>query len=184
MKTIHLTQGEVAIVSPEDFDRLSQHKWLLVRNGVRRKHLYAARHDSITNRRIYMHREVAGVDGLLVDHINGNGLDNRRENLRPATASQNSLNRKGPAKTGTGVRSVFKHQGGFVVRTARENIKFHLGWYPTVEEAAAARARFDAAGNDFETIARVISLDALAASLERRLAAIATERAILAGGVK
>lgn len=93
MKQISLTQGKVAIVDDEDFDRLNAHKWYAHKN---RGLYYAARHNVVGNKRgiIYMHREILGVlPGLEIDHKNGNGLDNRRVNLRICTHSDNQRNR-------------------------------------------------------------------------------------------
>ena len=93
-RRIPLTQGKYAIVDPEDFERLNKHKWFAVKSAntfyVGRTIYAGKKHISIR-----MHREVIHPpDHLLVDHINHNGLDNRKANLRPATCAQNSYNRK------------------------------------------------------------------------------------------
>ena len=54
----------------------------------------------INGERVYMHRLLAGVPGLEVDHRNGDGLDNRRANLRPATHAQNQQNKAGARRPG------------------------------------------------------------------------------------
>jgi len=88
MKKIPLTKGEVAIVDDCDYDYLMQWKWCV---GTR----YAVRIQLGKN--IYMHKVILEQMGYKDfeqgDHINGNKLDNRRENLRPATSKQNSRNR-------------------------------------------------------------------------------------------
>ncbi len=93
-RRIPLTQGKYAIVDPEDFERLNKHKWY----AVNMKHtFYAQRGISMSDKRvlIMMHREILKVpDGMFVDHINHNGLDNRKANLRPATRAENSRNRR------------------------------------------------------------------------------------------
>ncbi|MGB2863782.1 MAG: DNA polymerase I, partial [Sedimentisphaerales bacterium] len=91
---IPLTKGQYTIVDPDDYRRLSKHKWYAtVRHGNGH---YAVRSVTTKNSkrsRIYMHREVINVpDNLLVDHINHNKLDNRKANLRPATTAQNTRN--------------------------------------------------------------------------------------------
>jgi hypothetical protein len=91
-RRIPLTQGKYAIVDPEDFERLNKHKWHATRGN---NTFYAARTIRVGKKRISlkMHREVIHPpDHLFVDHINRNGLDNRKANLRSATHLQNSWN--------------------------------------------------------------------------------------------
>jgi HNH endonuclease/AP2 domain len=77
------------IVSPEDFEKVSHYKWHLI--GERNK--YAS--TKINKKNVMLHHLIIGKpeEGMVVDHINGNGLDNRRENLRHASKKQNSQNR-------------------------------------------------------------------------------------------
>lgn len=92
MKMIPLTQGKMALVDDDNFERLSKFKWNVDKGH---KTFYAKRFiwDGERNHKIYMHREIVGFPvGLQVDHRNGNGLDNQRENLRSATSSQNHAN--------------------------------------------------------------------------------------------
>ncbi len=91
---IPLTRGKYAIVDPDDFLHLSKEKWCASRNrGI----FYAVRGVKGSNgkqRNIPMHRLILKVPhNMFVDHINRNGLDNRKANLRPATHAQNSCNR-------------------------------------------------------------------------------------------
>jgi hypothetical protein len=92
---IPLTRGRFAIVDPEDYEKLSKYKWHALQYGesfyaVRIGRKSEARH----GKNIWMHRVVLGLDeGEICDHINHNGLDNRKANLRPATHSQNMQNR-------------------------------------------------------------------------------------------
>lgn len=95
MPIIKLTRGKEAVVSSEDYDSLmSQRTWYCTVAGYAISTLSAA-----GNAKIYMHRAIAErmagqpiPDGYEVDHINGNRLDNRRENLRLVTHSQNMMN--------------------------------------------------------------------------------------------
>lgn len=89
MKEISLTKDLVAFVDDEDFEALSRFKWY-EDNG------YAVRKPPMENGirgcNLRMHCEILGR--FLVDHIDGNGLNNQRHNLRPATVSQNGANRR------------------------------------------------------------------------------------------
>ena len=94
MKTIKLTKEQVTLVDSPDFKKLSRYKWFVSSHG------YAIRDDE-RRKRIYMHRFIMDApSGMVIDHINGNGLDNRRENLRICTQGQNTINaRKIKVKT-------------------------------------------------------------------------------------
>jgi hypothetical protein len=81
-----LTRGRVTLVSPEDAGLLAQ-RWYahVVKGGV-----YAAHEEGEMH--ITLHGSIMGAG--LFDHRNGDGTDNRRPNLRPATNSQNAMNRR------------------------------------------------------------------------------------------
>jgi len=90
IRFIPLTKGKVAIVDVEDYEWLSQHKWHAVKTGDR---FYAYR--SKNKRSLSMHRVIMGEPkGMVVDHIDGNSLNNRRSNLRICTVAQNLQNRR------------------------------------------------------------------------------------------
>jgi len=106
MKEIQLTQGKVALVDDEDFEYLSQWKW-----SAHKVHnvFYAVHHKprNLGAGLIGMHRELMGKDGIIIDHINGNGLDNRKNNLRVCTNAQNLQNRGVSTKNTSGYKGVF-----------------------------------------------------------------------------
>lgn len=116
-KEIPLTQGRVAIVDDEDFEWLSQWKWHW-RNAK-----FRPRSTGYARRRVrkcekessrLMHRVILNAPpGMEVDHINGDGLDNRRCNLRLATPSQNTANCKRPITNKTGFRGVYPHRAKY-----------------------------------------------------------------------
>lgn len=96
MKTIPVGSVHYAIVDDDDYDELSKFKWTVV---VRNRTVHARREtrwNGMDGEAQYMHQMVTGYDQT--DHINGLGLDNRRENLRSATHSQNKMNE--PKKRG------------------------------------------------------------------------------------
>jgi hypothetical protein len=94
-RKIDLGEGEFTIVDSDVYYRLGNFKWYL--NGSKGK-FYAVRSvkvDSTCTTVLRLHREIMNAPaGLLVDHHNGDSLDNRRDNLRIATACQNMQNRR------------------------------------------------------------------------------------------
>lgn len=96
MKEIQLTRGQVALVDDADFEWLNQWKWFALK-GKDKKTLYAQRNIPIAGKQkgLKMHRLILGLDDpeIFVDHIDTNGLNNQRHNLRLATSSQSACNR-------------------------------------------------------------------------------------------
>jgi len=106
-RKIPLSQGKSTIVDPGDYERLATYKWHFSRSPTSS---YAARWQRSRpgglRKKIWMHRKVIDIPKhMLCDHINGNGLDNRAANLRPANVSQNLCNRP---KTKAKTRSKYK----------------------------------------------------------------------------
>ncbi len=141
-RKIHLTQGMHTIVDADDYDWLTQWKWQL-RNNVGK--LYARRGwrkgDLFKAKGIEMHRLILGWDSpLLSDHINGNGLDNRRCNLRLVTPRENRLNthkiRDGTSKYNGVYWS--KVEGQWRTRIGNRGNMMHVGYFDDEAEAALA----------------------------------------------
>ena len=87
---IPLTQGQFAIVDAEDYEWLSRHKWCAAKS---RDNFYAHRFGDGTI--VNMHREIMRAPkGVICDHKNHNGLDNRKSNLRLCTSAQNQYNKR------------------------------------------------------------------------------------------
>lgn len=93
MKKIKLSQGKFALADDEDFRELSKYKWH-VRTG--RTTLYAERYSPVREgggQQVMMHRQIMSPPReMQIDHINHNGLDNRRRNLRICTNTENQQN--------------------------------------------------------------------------------------------
>jgi len=141
VRHIELTQGQYAVVDDEDFNLLNSVKWCLVAGGK-----YAGRR--VGSKTQYMHVFIAGLYGtngeryapmFVVDHINGDTLDNRKDNLRLCTQGENSKNRR--AQIGTSVyKGVgYEKKAGKWRARIRDNYKhIFLGYFDTPEEAAEA----------------------------------------------
>lgn len=145
MKEIQLRGGLVALVDDEDFGLVRDGRWHVLAS---RTTLYARKHlKGGCDTRIMMHTLLTGWP--LVDHVNGNGLDNRRVNIRPATSSQNSMNRRVRSDSRSGLKGVYRRKqrdGSWADRWAAhiqvEGRRVNLGNYPSPVDAALA---YDAA---------------------------------------
>lgn len=137
-RRIPLTQGKFALVDADDFGGLSKHKWC----AMRAKHTwYACRREA--GRTILMHRVIMKTPkGMVVDHKDRNGLDNRKANLRNCTWAQNNRN-SGPRSPGTGFRGVRydEERGKYVAAVRHKGGTLTLGEFDDPAEAALARDR-------------------------------------------
>ncbi len=131
---IPLTKGQYAKVSPEDYDLVTSYQWY-AKQFPKSPSFYAAqtgkRFGKGKGKTILMHRlilDLAAVSFPVVDHINGDTLDNRRCNLRPCTRSQNARNTSARRGSSTKFKGVEATKYGFVAKIA-------LGTYATAEEA-------------------------------------------------
>lgn len=147
--------GEVvahAMLDEQDIPALLAYgrRWSL--SQVTRNRTQYVRHGSPT---IYLHRHLLGEAGLYVDHINGNGLDCRRSNLRVATASQNSHNRQIATNNKSGKKGVRWHKSAkkWVAVIRHEGHSRTLGYFSDLE--AAARAYDEAAQRLFGKFAYI-----------------------------
>jgi len=142
-RKIPLTRGKYAIVDVEDYEKLKQYKWH-IRGGKTSRTFYAVRIVGTGKNRKYinMHRVIINApDGMVVDHINGNGLDNRKANLRLATIAENSRNRpkirKATRSKYKGVKKVTGGKRWFAV-IGYNYKRIYLGSFDTEKEAASA----------------------------------------------
>jgi len=126
---ISLTLGYVAIVDAADADRVLRYRWYA---SVGSGKPYA-RNSRVSG----MHRLIVGaLPGEHVDHINGNTLDNRRENLRICSHAENCRNRK--INLGRRLKGFYESRGRFVARIRFNQRLINLGSFATEEEAARA----------------------------------------------
>jgi len=141
MKKIKLTQGKYSIVDNEDFDYVNQYKWHL---SDSRGKLYARRGDKRKKYRS-IHRLILNCpDDKEPDHINGDGLDNRKSNLRIADRFQNTQNaliRKDSVSGFKGVNfSKRSNKWRAYIQYKKKNS--HIGFFETKEEAAYVYDQF------------------------------------------
>lgn len=138
MKEIPLTQGQVALVDDEDYPYLAQFRW----HAVRTPRSWYANHSVKAATGCLSIRMQWLIMGKNVDHKNGNGLDNRRENLRKCSKAQNNRNQqriptqltpyKGLAK------KVYRFRTMWQSSIRVEGHSIYLGLYDTPEGAALA----------------------------------------------
>ena len=147
---IPLTQGQFAKISPHRFEEISKRTWHAYWNP-RKKYFYAK-----TNLRssdgmkgvVFMHRLILGIEyraKVVVDHINGDSLDNRDENLRVCIASENAKNRKNQCSNKSGFKGVSKKStNGCTYWTSRiscDGRTIHLGLFPYTDAGLIEAAR-------------------------------------------
>lgn len=140
MKEIKLTRSKVAIVDDEDFEYLNQFKWCAVVNGRTFYAIRKANHDGkwVTER---MHRVLFDIPvGKEIDHIDHNGLNNQRSNLRLVTRQQNKFNASAWGKSKYLGVSIYHQQGRNYIAANiwLDGKKKFLGLFQTEEDAALA----------------------------------------------
>lgn len=125
----------VVLLDDEDFEVVSKYKWSIQCNksGI----YYARGHIRGERGKFYMHRIITNCPrNRLIDHINGNGLDNRKTNLRKCTKTENSFNTRGTRKYPyKGIERSFEKWAASITY---RGIRAWLGRYDTMEEAAKA----------------------------------------------
>lgn len=144
MSIINITQGKVAIVDAEDFEQINQWRWFANRKG---KLWYVGRWVTIEGKKyqVYMHRFITNAPkGKVVDHINGNGLDNRRSNLRICTHRENLRNRGATSKNEYGNKCIYwdKSRNQWSVRVNVGGKLAYLGRFKDLAKAILVRDNF------------------------------------------
>lgn len=149
MKIIKLTRGYETVVDDEDYDWLSKYNWNASWRGAA---YYAYRprlnSDGPGPSTIAMHRTIMKTpDGLFVDHINENTLDNRKENLRNCTRAQNYHHRKKRRDSQCSFKGIHKDSNGsWKTRISLNGKRYYIGSYRNERLAALV---YDAAARLF-----------------------------------
>jgi hypothetical protein len=141
IRYIPLTRGQYAIVDAADFEWLSRYKWHAAPRDAKGG-FYARRHEK--GRGIWMHREIMKApEGLVVDHIDNNGLNDRRCNLRLCTRTQNGRNRRKNRDSANEYKGIWtdKRTGRSYAQIRFKGKQLYLGVYDTAIEAARAYDR-------------------------------------------
>lgn len=107
MKKVNVNTGYIAIVDDEDLELVSKYKWNLSTKG------YAQAYDKTSKKTVRLHRLIMGVTDktVIIDHINRDRLDNRKENLRLGDVKTNSYNRGSNPNTTSKYKGVHWHKG-------------------------------------------------------------------------
>lgn len=155
MRKMKLTQNKYALVDDEDYELVSRWKWHAAKVSCRSNTLYAV--TRIAGKTMYMHRLILNVPkGKVTDHINGDGLDNRRSNIRICSQKQNVANSKRARRGRSKYKGVYWHKAAkkWCVQLGRrgENRKY-LGLFE--DEQAAALAYNKAAEELYGSYARL-----------------------------
>lgn len=154
-KEIQLTRGKVAIVDDDDYEWLNKWKWCAIK---RCNTWYAERRElkSISGKIIRMHRLITCAStGEVVDHKNRDGLDNRRNNLRKCTPSQNNSNSVAKRNSTSGFKGIYwdKHNKKWRATISIQGYPKHLGRFKN--KVDAARAYNEAAIKHYGEFARI-----------------------------
>lgn len=136
MAEIGLVNGGFAVVDDESLPLMGARRWRR-KSDHGRTYVYSS-----TRPQVALHRLIADPPaGMMVDHINGNGLDNRRANLRVASNSQNQANRQ--RVRGAYIKGICFHRksGKWQAQIKKDDVNFYLGLYASEEAAAHAYAK-------------------------------------------
>lgn len=141
MKTIILKSAkhgqEIVMIDDEDFEKAAAYNWSLTKHTNR---FYAHRciwRNGRNDEKVYMHRMIMGFpDGKQVEHIDNNGLNNQKHNLRIATNAQNQKNKPKYKNNTSGYKGVFVRGGLFKVQIRSDGKLIQGGYFKTAIEAA------------------------------------------------
>ena len=140
---VPLTKGLEAIIDAADVGLVDGFNWFAhtqTHTSYARRQIYFG---SKTHT-VYMHRAILGLsDGVEGDHIDGNGLNNRRSNLREANRAQNNQNRRRHKNNSSGIKGVRFHEksGRWLAKIHFNGKSLHLGSFLSEEEASSAYSR-------------------------------------------
>ena len=135
---VFLREGFEAIIDLADIPLVEGRAWRLLTTPSGHAYAYTR---ATGNQMLLMHRMLMqSLPGEMVDHMDGDGINNRRKNLRNCSNAQNQANKAANRRSKLGLKGVSKKTRGNGYRAVISpgNKKIHLGYYATPEEAAAA----------------------------------------------
>lgn len=136
-KKIKLSRGMSATVDETDLPLLEGKKWFCLK--THKKEIYYAR-AIINGKPVSMHRYIMGAkNGEFIDHINGDGLDNRRSNLRFCTISENNRNKKKMKNNTSGFTGITFEANKWRVKVAKDCKDYNIGYFTEISDAILAR---------------------------------------------
>lgn len=147
----HTDEPVITLLDEDDYDRFRHWKWQESQDGyARRNRQHTDANGAKRWQTVLLHRAVLGLVGVdtpeeCVDHINGNRLDNRKENLRLVSLSENSFSRH-TVLSSTGVLCVSRCGNSYIARAQRNREQYYLGSYSTPDQARKAVDNFDQMG--------------------------------------
>lgn len=153
MKKIELDKGKITLVSDKDFEKLKNFKWYFHESdGYVIKGIY----NGNSVKTLQIHRFILGLgdgDNREVDHINGDKLDNRRENLRICTSQNNKMNRPKYSNNTSGFKGVYwrKDKNKWQAKIQFNSKQYSLGYF--LNKISAAKSYNIAATKFFKEFA-------------------------------
>ena len=138
MRQLLLVNGHIALVDDKDYDFVSQKRWYA--GGPNKSYVV-----STANSRITLHRYILNPPkGMVIDHIDGNGLNCTRANMRVCRHAQNLMNRGKTKNNKSGYKGVFyfKRDGNWAAQIRANGKNLHLVYF---DNPIAAARSYDAA---------------------------------------
>lgn len=141
MKYVELSRNKKAIVDDELFDKVNSYKWYCSSRG------YAQRTIHVNGKRkeILLHRFLLNArKGQEIDHINRDPLDNRLQNLRFCTRSENNLNKGLNKNNKSGYKGISWHKGGkkWLAQICIRGNRINIGLFDNINEAYKVRQKY------------------------------------------
>lgn len=129
--SLKLIRDKIVLVDKDDFLKYGKYKWTFDKYAVR----------FVKGKKVYLHRLIMDCPkNMEVDHINGNELDCRKNNMRICTHAENSRNIKLRTDNTSGYKGVswYKNYDKWLVRVFLNNKKIHIGYFENKNEAVTA----------------------------------------------